>query len=176
MLILVDADGCMLNMHDAIKERNHNFKPREVKDYDFINEGYGITREEVFSYLSDKKTFELQKPYKGAKEGINQLNSLGKVVGYTTVPEEVKSLRKHQMHKLGVRNFSIHTGDKPIIKNANVIIEDCPRVLDKYKEMDCIRIIIDHPYNRGYTEAIRCKNLVEAAQIVKKITRSFKSM
>lgn len=176
MKIVLDTEGVLMNMLDAIKKRDPRFVPRGVTDYGFKTPGYGILREDVFRYLSEKRTFELEQPYKGAKEGVNQLQSLGTVIGWTTVPEDVVELRRHQLYKLGIRKFSIHSGDKPIIKDADVVIDDSPEELEKYKDKDCIRIIIDRYYNREYKDAIRCKNVLEAAQTVKKIMKTLKKV
>ena len=176
MKIVVDADGCLLNMLDALKSRDERFIPKGVTDYGFKNENYGIPRADVFKYIVEKETFEAQRPYKGAKEGVNQLMSLGTVVGWTSVPEDVVELRRHQLYKLGIRNFSIHSGTKPIIKDADVVIEDNPAELDRYKDTDCIRFIIDRYYNRGYNDAIRCKNIMEVAQTLRKMLHTLKKV
>lgn len=180
MKILCDVDGCLLDMLKAVSLRNPDFKPSGVVDYDLKVESYGIPRDEVFKLLSEKRTFELQKPYRGAKEGIVQLKTLGSVCGWTSVPEELKSYRAFQCKKLGLDSTYMYVGEKSTdIEDVCAVIEDNALYLDKWRGTGVIRIIIDRPYNRADSVGkevlegtYRVKNIMESFELLKKLMRN----
>lgn len=180
MKILCDVDGCMLDMLGAIKRRNNKFLPSGVTDYNFKNETYGISRGEVIAYLGDEVTFRFQKPYRGAKEGIKQLNTLGEVCAWTKVSERLFSYRDFQCHELGIDTKYIYTVKKDTdIDDVLAVIEDCVDNLNLWKDKGVYRFIIDRPYNRESAvgkEALegtyRVKNLLEVYDILKKLMRN----
>jgi len=179
MVIYCDVDGCLLDILTAIKRRDERFIPTNVCDYNFETEVYGIPREDVLRYLSQKKTFTLQKPYRGAKEGIKQLQTLGKVIGWSRVPDNVRELRMYQLKKLGIRSAHLYgmKEGKIILDNVDCVIEDCAEELAKHKDkQNLIRILIDHKYNRAkyigksQLEGVyRVKNILEAYELLRKL-------
>lgn len=180
MKILCDVDGCLLDMLKAISLRHTSFKPSGVVDYGFKTPSYGISREEVFKLLAEKRTFELQKPYRGAKEGITQLKTLGKVYGWTSVPSELVPYRTFQCKKLGLDGQYVYEGDKSTeLDGVVAVIEDDAKTLDRWREKGVIRILIDRPYNRensvGYEVlegTYRVKNIMESYELLKKLMRN----
>lgn len=168
MKIYLDCEGCVYSMLDAIKRRNPDFKPKNVVNYDFKDCDVGIPLDEVLRYLEDSETFRLEPLYKGAKEGVRQLLSLGEVIGYSTVPSEVTDFRKYQFKKVGVTKTKIFVGEKPYIPDADVVIDDCPDVLKLYDSETTLKIMVNQPYNKFYKDAYRVKNLIEASEIIRK--------
>lgn len=176
MKILIDGDGVVFNMLEAIESREPMFCPSGVVDYGFKTESYGISRQEVFKYLSDLETFKRQKLYRGAKEGVRQLCSMGSVYGFTDVPDYVKDFRRHQFKKLGINKVFIVSDKVHNLEDCDVLIEDSLDVVRAYPD-STIRFLIDRPYNRCSDDygIIRVKNLIEVARVLKKIKESLKS-
>ena len=178
MLIAVDGDGVLFDMLGAINIRNPKFSPSGVVDYDLKTETYGIPREEVFTMFGEYETFTRQKFYRGAKEGVNQLLSLGDVIGYSSVPEDCVDIRRHQYKKAGIHKADIYTTDEKPVIDVDVLVEDCLDVVKKYEGTDTLCFIIDRPYNRGYSapNVIRVKNVMEVASKLKKLNKTLKKV
>lgn len=156
-MILLDIDGVCLDLMGAIKKVNKKFIPDGVLDYGFKTESYGLKRSEVLPYLSSKKVFELETPYTNTILGIKRLKELDEVVGYTTVPTHLRNLRIEQMKYLGIDEYFLYQGTKPVVEFAcetMVVIDDCPEVLDMYKDTDVTTIIITRSYNKDYNGAM----------------------
>lgn len=176
MLIAVDGDGVLFDMLGAINIRNPKFNPSGVVDYEFETETYGIPRDEVLRMFGEYETFKRQKLYRGAKEGVTQLLSLGEVIGYTAVPEDCIDIRRHQYKKVGIYRANIYTTDEKPVIDVDVLVEDCLDVVKKYEGTDTLCFIIDRPYNRGYSapNVIRAKNVMEVAGKLKKLNKTLK--
>ena len=178
MLIAVDGDGVLFDMLGAINIRNPKFNPSGVVDYDFKVETYGIPREEVLRMFGEYETFRRQKLYRGAKEGVNQLLSLGDVVGYTAVPEDCIDIRRHQYKKVGITKAHIYTTDEKPVIDVDVLVEDNIDVVKNYVGTKTLCFLIDRPYNRGYEapNVIRVKNVMEVASTLKKLCKTLKKV
>lgn len=180
MKILCDVDGCLLDMLKAVSLRNPSFKPSGVVDYDMKVQTYGIPRDEALKLIGERRTLELQKPYRGAKEGIVQLKTLGDVCGWTLVPADLMSYRAFQCKKLGLDYTYMYDDDKSTdIDDVYAVIEDNAVKLDEWRNKGVVRIIIDRPYNRADSVGAevlegtyRVKNIMESFELLKKLMRN----
>lgn len=160
-MILIDVDGVMYNLLDAIKMKYPNFNPENVVSYDFKCPDLGISREEIMKCLKDPYIFASEPLYEGVHEGLEKLKDLDECVAYTSVPDSCMSVRCKQLLDIDLKGMISTDLCKPMIE-CTALIEDNPEMLLKYKGTNTIRICIERPYNMGCDCDYMAKNLSDA--------------
>ncbi len=162
--VLIDIDGVVLDMCGAIASRLPGFNPDSVIDYGFRC-SCGAPRYQIMRYLGSLMTFKVQNPYPDSISGIKLLKDAGvDTYAYTEVPFNIVEYRNSQIKVLGLSGEAYAYGEKPAnVSGYAAIFEDNPATLDKWTNGIC-KYIIDRPYNRGYSGALRFSNLHDAAE------------
>ena len=167
MRALIDIDGVVMDMLSAVKSVYPDFRPEYVTDYGFKCE-CGIPRELVLKAITTPAVFAQQRVYTLAFEGILLLQAHGiETWAYTEVAESCVEIRNIQLKDLGLLGSAFIYGkdsQKPVnMSGYDVLFEDNPATLDSWTS-GIQKYIIDRPYNKGYTGAVRCSNLLKAAE------------
>lgn len=171
-MFLLDMDGVCYDILSAIKIRNKRFNPNGVEKYNFSG-NIGISREEVFRYLKEPKTFELEKLYEGVEVGIRKLKQVTDVIAYTSVPDSCYDIRFRQITNLGLVGH-VFNADKPVISYCTGILDDNPAELDKYLGTGAKLFLQDRVYNQvennpeyDFSKYIRVNSIEEVVEYLR---------
>lgn len=156
--VMVDLHGVVLDMCGALadyfSERGMSFDPEKVTDYDF-NCDTGVAQSEVFHALTDEDLYDFVKPYSGAREAIQLLNTRVRPKLYSTAVSNITIMARTRR---AIDGFVFHgellTGKKPVIYDATVLFDDCAAVHRQWYNagFQGLQYIINRPYNqpKGY--------------------------
>lgn len=168
MKILLDGDGCVFDMLNAVKHVNPYFRPECVIDYDLKHGGYGITREEFLRIANSPIAIQSQGLYPGAEQGVAELLQLGDVIGWTGVSEQNRKGRIEQFFRLGI--LQVDT-DKQMHWDADVVIDDDVRQLMRYG-WETQKFLVTQTYNRDLQLpdcVIRVHSILDVAKYLRKV-------
>lgn len=158
MKILLDGDGCVFDMLSAVQRIEPKFCPAKVMDYDLKLEGYGISRDRFFEIANHPSVLKYQSLYPGGREAVQNLLSLGHVVGWSGVSDLNKPGRALQFAILGVYDIDL---DKSFHEDADVVIDDDVRQLLRF-DKSVKKFLITRQYNQHLTlreDIVRVSNL-----------------
>lgn len=163
----MDCEGVLLDMLGAIKQLLPSFKPENVESYDFSGD-IGVSRQEVFDVIASPEVYEVEEPYPGVEDALNRLRTVTHCEAYTVVHDDDRIFRRRvdQLKALGLEGhiFSSDAEEKEKLEGYDVLFEDSPKVVEKYKDAGMCIFLIDHTYNQDVPESdvIRCKDFPEA--------------
>jgi len=157
--VLIDLDGVVLDMCGAIAAKVPGFNPDLVTDYNFKCP-CGAEYRDIKKALCSLSTFEVQNPYKGAIAGIRKLINAGvEPYAYTEVAPHILSYRNIQIKMLNLLGEAYLLGDKPVnLDGYAAVFEDNPANLKQWTN-GITKYIIDRPYNKRYSGALRFADL-----------------
>jgi len=169
-IVLVDLDGCIRDLHDAIF-RVHNAyynagEPLLKSDHPSwdISEVFGIDTETFYQrYFVDyvEELNDITFPFKDYK----CLEVLGEYAFVHIVTSQWRTAQPATMNWLS--KFNVYydsvtfTARKDLIR-GNIILEDRPETLEALHALGQLKVFIrDHEYNRGLSFYNRVRNLSE---------------
>lgn len=179
--VIFDIDDVLNNLNDVvfetlgIKDKLKDIKHFNVSD----NVGSVLTKEEadkIIEMYGDANTFARVQVASDKVKDIMKLERLStnkcrvNVKIYSACyTESIKAEKlKFLSTKIGVRleNITFSGMDKkPLAVNkTDVVVEDNGEWLESYD--DCIKILIDKPYNREYKNVNRMSNIDEALEFI----------
>ena len=113
-----------------------DFKPSDIKSYDFMTSQFGLTEEKKYNYLKQSKFFDDMEMYENAEEIIQRLYDSGYTIYFVTtcVVHEAYAGKAKSLEKVFTWfDHSIHMKtmtDKHLLV-AGLIIDDNPTVIEK---------------------------------------------
>lgn len=156
MNIYIDLDNTAFKFLDRYclyhkLNSGSNFKPNDIKSYNFMTSQFGLTEEKKYDYLKQNKFFDDMEMYENAKEIIQRLydNEYNVYFVTTCVVHEAYAGKAKSLEKVFPWfNHSIHMktmADKHLLV-AGLIIDDNPTVIEKSNGYH-ITVMFDQQYN-----------------------------
>lgn len=174
MKIMCDVDGVLIDMMRSLKvclaNKGITFYPENVETYGFDGD-IGCSKDVVYDCLQSKTLFNNLFWIDGAYTALVRLMKNNDVFAYTCANENVIHLRQSMCDYIGLEGQVYEGFNKPVIMDADVVIDDSPKVCLKWlnEKPDTLIFLVDQTYNRDVKEdgIIRVKHIREVEKYLK---------
>lgn len=175
-VVLVDIDGTMVDIYENVRirlaKKGIDFHPEGIKEYNFIGD-IGCKRQDVFTVLYERETYENMPFYKDAEKALVALGMSCFVCAYTSSMNlpSIMQERKRLITNMPFdeifyfpgreKNTVLSDADKSSMRNprilddaafkVNAVFDDYPKIIRMWKDSaHCF--VTKQPYNHNMPE------------------------
>lgn len=152
-VFLLDMDGVLVDvsstqMLPALNEEfDSDWQPEDLEDFDY----YQYMDEEEADFMVDQwhatDRYEGAEPLPGAREGVERLQDMGRVVVSTSPMSGHATSKMRWLKEFGINRYDIAlVADKENLLFGDLMIEDAPHHAANFAGYS---VLMDKPYNQG---------------------------